>query len=184
MSSAYKILNPDGIYFVSFACVQWVDTFVRRKYSEVVIDSLIYCQQKKGLNIHAWCLMPSHMHLIISRNAKPTLSDILRDFKKFTSVTLLDMILNEPGESRRGWMNWIFSAAGQENPANTNMQFWQQDNHQEELFSNTFMVQKLHYTHYNPVTAGFVDTPEHYLLSSARDYAGGKGLIPDIQFLL
>jgi len=34
----------------------------------------------------------------------------------------------------------------------------------------------------NPVEAGFVDEPEHYLYSSARDYSGKKGLI-DISFI-
>ena len=68
MSTAYKFSNPDGIYFTSFACVQWVDVFVRKKYSEVLIESLSFCQKQKGLIIHAWCIMPSHVHLIISRS--------------------------------------------------------------------------------------------------------------------
>jgi len=124
------------------------------------------------------------MHLIISRSGKPFLSDIMRDFKKFTSVTLLDMIKNESGESRKNWMMWLFNVAGRENPANVHSQFWQQDNHPEELISNHFMFQKVNYTHYNPVSAGFVDKAEDYLLSSARDYAGIPGLIDNIQFLL
>jgi len=45
------------------------------------------------------------------------------------------------------------------------------------------MDQKLDYLHYNPVVAGWVDEPEHYLYSSARDYAGDKGLI-DIELLV
>jgi len=184
MSTAYKFANPDGIYFTSFACVQWVDVFVRRKYSEIILESLEYCQKKKGLVVHAWCIMPSHMHLIISRSQTPTLSDIMRDFKKFTSGEIVRMIKEEAGESRRSWMMWLFSSAGKENPNNINYQFWQQDNHPEELITNRFTLQKLNYLHYNPVEAGFVDKPEDYLLSSARDYAGIKGLIDNIAFLL
>lgn len=46
-----------------------------------------------------------------------------------------------------------------------------------------FIQQKLNYLHQNPVVAGWVDTPEHFLYSSARDYTGfGKGLL-DILFL-
>ena len=37
--------------------------------------------------------------------------------------------------------------------------------------------QKLEYIHNNPVKAGFVDEPEHYLYSSAINYSGGKGMI-------
>ncbi|MGZ3871930.1 MAG: hypothetical protein ACXVJD_03375 [Mucilaginibacter sp.] len=45
------------------------------------------------------------------------------------------------------------------------------------------MDQKLDYLHNNPVAAGWIDEPEHYLYSSARDYAGGKGLI-DVLLLI
>jgi hypothetical protein len=44
------------------------------------------------------------------------------------------------------------------------------------------MQQKLDYIHRNPVEAGWVTEPEHYLYSSAVDYAGGKGMI-DICFI-
>jgi hypothetical protein len=36
---------------------------------------------------------------------------------------------------------------------------------------------RIYYTHYNPVRAGIVVNMEDYLLSSARDYAGIKGLV-------
>ena len=39
------------------------------------------------------------------------------------------------------------------------------------------MEQKLDYIHNNPLKEGFVDQAEHYLYSSARDYAGEKGLL-------
>jgi hypothetical protein len=43
--------------------------------------------------------------------------------------------------------------------------------------------QKLDYLHNNPVAAGWVDKPEHFLYSSARDYVGDKGLI-DIELMI
>ncbi|MEO8146567.1 MAG: hypothetical protein ABI723_02965 [Bacteroidia bacterium] len=85
MSSAYKFYNPDGIFFVSTAVVFWMDVFVRRIYKEIFTESLIHCIQHKGLVVHAWVLMPSHFHLIISRNGEDKLEAIMRDFKKFTS---------------------------------------------------------------------------------------------------
>jgi hypothetical protein len=39
------------------------------------------------------------------------------------------------------------------------------------------MRQKLDYIHHNPVKRGYVDLPEHWRWSSARDYAGMPGLI-------
>ncbi len=76
----------------------------------------------------------------------------------------------------------IFERAGKQNSNNVNYQFWRQDNHPMELQSNRFMDQKLDYLHLNPVQAGTVEMPEDYLYSSARDYAGKKGLL-DIEFI-
>jgi len=79
-------------------------------------------------------------------------------------------------------MLWLFKSAGTKNTNNTKYQFWQQDNHPEELISNRFMDQKLQYIHQNPVEAGWVEEPEHYRYSSARNYAGLDGLLK-IDFL-
>ena len=39
------------------------------------------------------------------------------------------------------------------------------------------LQQRLNYTHENPVRAGIVENAEDYVYSSARDYAGKKGLV-------
>ncbi len=57
MPFSRRIQNPEGLYFVTFATVQWVDVFTRATYVDILLDSLRYCQQEKGLRIHAWCIM-------------------------------------------------------------------------------------------------------------------------------
>jgi len=125
----YQIINQNGIHFITFATVQWIDVFTRKEYAEIVIESLKYCQQKKGLKVHAWVLMSNHIHLMISTTAPYHLSDVLRDFKKFTSFKILEAIQANSKESRKGWMLWIFRKAGEKNNRNKEFQFWQQDNH-------------------------------------------------------
>ncbi len=90
-----------------------------------MLESIKYCQKEKGLILYGWCIMSNHIHLIAaSRISENTLSDIIRDFKKFTSTKIIDSTKNEPGESRRNWMLWIFSEAGKKNSNNTNYKFW------------------------------------------------------------
>jgi hypothetical protein len=72
----------------------------------------------------------------------------------------------------------MFERAGKKNPNNKKYQFWQQNNHPIELNNNHIMQQKLDYIHANPVEAGIVYEPDHYLYSSAADYSEKKGLIP------
>ncbi len=177
MGFAYKFHDANGTYFVTMAVVEWVDAFTRYQYCDIVVSSLQYCIEKKGLVLHAWVIMPNHIHLVISRKGTDSLSDIMRDFKKFTSSEIIKAIQVIP-ESRRNWMLWIFKAAAAKNSNNTNFQFWQQDNHPEELLKAAFTRQKIDYLHNNPVAARLVDMPENYVYSSACDYCGRKGLLP------
>lgn len=80
MSEKYKI-HEDGLYFVSFSVVGWIDVFTRRDYQEILICSIEFCQKHKGLKIYCYCIMPNHIHFIsISEN--DSLTNILRGVLK------------------------------------------------------------------------------------------------------
>ena len=179
----YKIRNQAAIHFITFAVVEWVDVFSRKEYRNIVLESIKNCQNEKGLLLHCWCIMSNHLHLIASAK-NSDLSDVLRDFKKFTSKQIIAAIENNQTESRREWMLKIFREQGEKNSRNKNYQFWRQDNQPQELYSPAFIFQKINYIHNNPVEAGIVERPEHYLYSSAKDYFHTKkcGLL-DLVFL-
>jgi putative transposase len=176
MSTKYKFRTKDNLYFVSFSVVYWIDLFVREEYCNIVIDSLKFCQSNKGLEIYAWCIMSSHLHLIISSH-NANLEDIMRDLKSHTSRELKKSIKQNSGESRKEWILWLMERAGKKNSNNKDFQLWQQDNHPIELSSNEMIEQKKEYIHNNPVKAGLVWEAEHYRYSSAIDYSGGEGLL-------
>lgn len=176
MSSKYKFNDPDKLYFVSFSIVYWIDLFIRNEYKDILLASWKFCVKEKGMELYAWCIMTSHVHMIIGSHADK-LENIMRDMKRHTSKEIKEKIKNLPGESRRNWILWMMERAGKKNSNNIDFQLWQQDNHPVELTNDTITHQKLDYIHYNPVRAGFVEKPEDFLYSSARDYYGGKGLI-------
>ena len=165
----YKIRNLEGTHFITFAVVEWVDVFTRREYRDIVVESIKYCQREKGLILHAWCIMSNHIHMAISAKNNNT-SDIIGDFKKFTSKQILKAIQDNPQESRKEWMLEVFLKAGAKNSRNNTYQFWRQDNHPIELCTPNFTHQKIDYIHNNPIDAGIVENAEDYLYSSARDY--------------
>ena len=170
MSRKYKFHNPDGVYFVSFAVQGWVDVFTRNEYKNIVVENLAYCQAHKGLEIFAWCIMTNHLHLIVRAEEGFSLPDILRDFKKFTSKAVRKAIVENQGESRKEWLLKQFETAEGDH-------FWRADNKPIELWSNAVIDQKLNYLHQNPVEEGLVFRAEHYMYSSAIDYAGEKGML-------
>jgi len=176
MSEKYKFHNPEGVYFITPTVVHWIDVFTRKEYCYIVIDALNHCIDNKGLRIHGWCIMPSHLHLLISCEDGKRLADIIRDFKQFTSkkvVREIQMI----DESRREWLLKAFAQSGKKLKRIDNYKFWQDGNHPLECDRGEMLQQKLDYIHQNPVEAGMVTEAQHYVFSSAIDYAGGKGLV-------
>jgi REP element-mobilizing transposase RayT len=67
MSRKYKFRNPEALYFVTFATVNWIDVFIRRINKDILVDSLNYCIANKGLVVYAWVVMSNHVHLVIER---------------------------------------------------------------------------------------------------------------------
>lgn len=172
MGFKYRITSNDELYFLTLTVVDWIDVFTRKELCEDLLSSLKYCQQHKGLIIYAWCLMPSHLHLIVSvADEKAKLSDVMRDFKKYTSKRIIQSI-TEIAESRRDWLLNHFEYAGRYNPKIKNYKFWQEGLHPIELLTIKFITQKINYIHQNPVVAGMVFRAEDYALSSAAQYSG------------
>ncbi len=175
MPTGYQIKEQDKLHFVTLQVVEWVDIFTRQTYRDIIIENLGYCQKNKGLEIYAWVIMSNHIHLLV-KSEKEELSNILRDFKSYTSKKILEEI-DTCNESRKEWMLKIFRDAAFKHKRNSEYQFWTHENHAEYIFSNKFIEQKLDYIHDNPVKAGIVEKPEEYRYSSAKDYAGEKGLL-------
>jgi len=150
--------------------VEWVDIFTRKIQRDIIIDSLRYCINEKGLNVYAYCIMSNHIHLIVNCNEPFHLKDTIRDFKKFTSKAMILEIL-QGNESRKDWLVSIFENAGTHDSKNKTYKVWQTGNHAIELFNEKFTWDKVNYIHQNPVRAGFVENPEDWIYSSAPNYA-------------
>jgi REP element-mobilizing transposase RayT len=155
--------------------VEWVDIFTRQRYRNIVIDSLNFCIDNKGLEVYAYVIMSNHIH-ILARAANNDLSEVVRDFKRHTSRMIIKSMLTEP-ESRAKWMLDIFKKAASEHSRNELYQVWTHENHAEEIYSPAFTLQKIKYIHDNPVRAGIVTKAEDYMYSSARNYSGKDNLI-------
>jgi REP element-mobilizing transposase RayT len=165
---------------VSFAVVGWLDVFTRNECKDLVLESLKFCQKNKGMEIHAWCIMTSHVHLIFRSIENQKLELLLGDFKRFTSRNVTKAIRENPRESRKEFLLDYFKKEAEKTSNTTNLQFWRHDNKPIELWSNKVIQQKIDYIHNNPVTEGIVFRPEDYQYSSAPDYAGEKGLLEDV----
>ena len=112
MSEKYKFYNPNELYFITTTVVHFIDLFTRPALKHIIVDSLRHCQQHKGLVVYAWCLMPSHLHAVVSGKSTATLAEIMRDFKKYTSKQIV-ATLPQINESRRDWLLRTFARAAE-----------------------------------------------------------------------
>lgn len=179
-AEGFKIRDQAATHFLTFAIMGWVDVFSRQRYRDIILDSMLFCRKNKGLHIGAYVIMSNHIHFIWTAS-NANLSDIVRDFKTHTSKAITNAIQQEP-ESRRNWLLYMFEFYAKRTNANDYFKVWTGSNHPEEIYSETFMRTKLNYIHENPVRAGLVSEPWHYLYSSAANYIGMKG-VAEIDFL-
>jgi len=175
-SDNYYITDQNAPYFFTFTVYDWVDVFTRKDYRFIITDSLNHCVKNKGLKIYAWCLMSNHLHIVCSANEGFRISEIVRDFKKYTSKAIVKLI-NEIPESRKDWLLYRFKYAGKYDHRIKFYKFWEDSNHAILLDDKFKIEQRINYTHENPVRAMIVAECPEYLFSSARDYSGDKGLV-------
>ena len=129
MSRKYKFYDKEGLYFVSFATVYWIDVFVRDQYFWEVAKSLDHSRKQKGMEIYAWCIMPSHVHLIMrSKEGKPEV--LLGEMKRYTSNRMQELLATNPTESRREWILWMMEKAAKDASNVEKRQFWLHHNNQ------------------------------------------------------
>ena len=176
MSRKYKFQNPTAAYFVSFATVYWLDIFTRQVYLTILEQAVEHCRKEKGMEVFAYCFMPSHVHFVF-RSVNEDPSGLLRDFKGFTAKKIIKAIEENPQESRKEWLLWMMERAGKKKSNISKRQFWQQHNKPIELWSGKVIKQKIDYIHNNPVEQGFVTDPIDWKYSSARNYAGNETLL-------
>ncbi len=150
------------------------------EYKDILLESLRFCQKKKGMEIFAWCIMTNHVHLVFRTTASQKPELVLGDFKRFTSKEIVEAISNNPRESRREWLLAKFKEAAMGSSNVKNFQFWRHDNRPIEVWSNKVISEKINYVHNNPVEEGFVFRPEDYVYSSASDYAGIQGVLENV----
>ena len=154
------------MYFCTNTIVEWQCLFKEEKYRQIVVDSLNYCRESKGLLLYGLVIMLNHIHLIASTIEDILLSDIMRDFKRYTSKRFA----RELELDREKLMMYIFRKAAEKQKKGANYKIWRDEYHPEAIYSEKWFFQKLNYLHENPVRKGFVAKPEDWKYSSARNW--------------
>ena len=167
MRSRYRVTPETNIYFITTSTRLWVPILFNESLFQIILNSLKYCQASKGLRLHGYVIMINHLHAIISHEKYDQIPDIVRDFKRHTA-TEISKYLGDLGEFSQ--LFWVKIFHGQ---ARGQHRVWQEGYHPVAVKSPAFFDEKLSYIHNNPVKKGFVEKPEDWKYSSARNYLLG-----------
>lgn len=151
-------------YFITCSVVDWLPVFLESRYCDVIVDSLKYCRENKGLLIHGYVIMPTHLHAITS--SVNELSPSIRDFKSFTARAIKKLLEADSNNL----LLWALSRAAELGREADEQSFWQDNFHPEMIYSKEFFEQKMDYIHANPLRKGLVSTPGGWRYSSAAAY--------------
>ncbi len=175
---SYTFIDDVYVYFVTFTITDWLPIFINPEPINIINQSLLYCINNKNLRIHAYVIMPNHIHLILYDACcdNDHLGKALTAFRKFTGNKLANFIDNTLADT--------FSLFIRSKALNDRIrQVWRPGWHVEGLAYEAFLFQKMNYIHENPVRKGFVKLPEHWIHSSADYWINeGECLIPIVPF--
>lgn len=170
MKSRYVITAPLEAHFLTCTLIEWIPALTHPDAAGIITDALTYCRQSKGLKLYAYVVMDNHLHLVAEA---PDLGSVLRDFKRHTARALL----KHAEESGKEWLLNQFRHYRLKHKLESTHQVWQEGSHPKLILGAAMLLQKMEYIHNNPVRRGWVDLPEHWRWSSARNYAEGRGVI-------
>ena len=168
----YQFLPADPFpYFVTTTTVNWLPLFGNPEVALIVLDSLRYLIDCQRISLHAYVIMENHVHLIASAE---NLSKQIANFKSFTARKCIDYYSSRQNQHVLSQLSFYKL----EHKTDRQYQFWQEGSHPQRIAEEDALQQKIDYIHFNPVRRGYIDKPEDWRYSSARDYAGQLGLLP------
>ncbi len=162
-------LTEESFFFVTTTVVDFVNVFNDTKCCDALISNIKHYQKKYNFDILAYVIMPSHFHWIVQvDSARCTISDIMRDIKKYSAWDIMEIIENMKGKD----LIEIFEKNAIEYN-DRKRKFWKKRFDDQVIRDQNMFYTKLNYIHNNPVNAGPVPFPEEYRYSSARNYKNG-----------
>ena len=167
----YKIYETAPPYFITSTINGWLPVFTRPEAAEIIFDSWRHLQAEREFQLFAYVILENHLHMIVSA---PELSSVMQSFKSYTARRLLDLLKQRQAVTLLRQLR----ATKLKHKTQSEYQVWQEGGKPKQIQDEEMMWQRIEYIHNNPVVRGFVDDPLHWRHSSARNYAGQKGLFP------
>jgi putative transposase len=158
-----RIEEPGRVRFITFSCHQRLSLLKNRAICRVVLDSMEAMRADYGVRIHAWVIMPEHIHLLATPGA-----DGLAIALKAMKGSVAKRVINRWKHLDAPVLDRITTPAGA-------LRFWQKGGgFDRNVRSLDELRREIWYIHCNPVERGLVHQPEDWEWSSIRWWMGSR----------
>lgn len=163
------------IRHITCSCYQQLPLFQNDKLKDAFAIYLGDARDRLGFKLYAWVLMPEHFHLLLRPRTGQDVAQILRGVK----AGFAKSVIRRWRELQAPILRRITDAAGRTH-------FWQTGGgYDRNLYSEQDVLEKIAYTHRNPVRRGLVGRPSDWRWSSAGWYERLEGYCgPEIDQLI
>ena|SRR5688572_3081504 len=174
MPTKKKILEPDGLFFMTFTCYDWISLIEMANAHDLVYKWFDYLKSC-GHYINGYVIMPNHLHSLIAfRNTGKSINTIIGNGKRILAYQLISRLQEQNEENI---LNELREAVTKNDRKRHKIhEVWEDSFDWKECKSHEYIKQKLDYMHENPCRGkwNLAASPVDYEHSSARFYISGQ----------
>lgn len=136
--------------------------FANDAIKDLFVEMLRSTRERHDFLLHAWVVMPNHVHMVIRCHADSSVTDVMRTLKTGVARHVIDR-----------WKELRAPILSRITDQNDALRFWQRGGgYDRNIIQGPELTEKIQYIHANPVRCGLVSRPEEWAWSSARWWAG------------
>ena len=157
--------SPDTpAYYLTTVTKDRLPVFRRDDMKSIACHALDEARKSCGFLIFAYVIMPDHMHVITDSEKKSRI--LLRFINGIIGRRIIDFL------KQGNYAASLQKLRRQEDRRGHKYSLWDHHANARVLTSEEMLIQRVNYTHKNPVRAGLVKKPEEYKYSSVRIWNG------------
>jgi len=169
-----KITEPDGVYFITFTCCQWLPLIEITKGYDLIYNWFDHLKSK-GHYITGYVIMPNHVHALIGfRNTGQSTNTIVGNGKRFIAYEIINRLTQQGDTKLLQQLNLAVEAKDRER--NKKHEIWEDSFDWKECRTHKYMQQKIGLYADNPCRGkwNLAVAPVDYEHSSAKFYITGE----------
>jgi putative transposase len=156
-----NFISPNSpAYYLTSVAKDRLPVFRRDALKSVVCAALNEARRSGEFLILAYVIMPDHFHVVTDGEKKA--SFVQRFINGITARRVIDYL------KREGYNSSLEKLKHEEYRRGHRYSLWDHHPNARLLTSESMFMQRVHYTHQNPVRLGLVERAEDYHFSSAR----------------